>query len=589
MSQIYTSLDSQDVRASLVLFMKNQDEFKDFDFDGAAITEQLRLLAYNTQQQAFQNNFVYNELQLDSAQLRNNVASLASRLGYIPSSPRAARMQVNVTVTPNDVTTAPTSLVMSRDTAFYATSDGSAFTFCPDMEYTANLVNGVYTFSGVTILQGTWTINAFTVQTANAFESYVIPNTNIDTSTLEVYVRTSDSSGDQNLFTQFTTAYDLGENNALFYLRENRNGFYEFKFGDGRFSKRLAYGNVITIRYVVTQGSAGNSLSNVVPSTSIGGFYNVQLTNVDAKTYGGDDEEGIESIRTLAPLMFSASDNAVTDGDYVALTKKLFSETGDAISWGGEVNDPPRYGYTFISVKPKNSATLTDLQKAALVTILSKYNIGSITPIIADPDYFFLNVATTIKYNPKLLTITTNALQSKVADYCATYSKQKMEVFNGQFDSSKFSTFLNSIDPSITGNFTQITYEKRFVPTLNFAGSYVLKFNHSLQPGTILINNFRVADGNSTTTSTYAITDDSNGTLLLKKTDGNVVTLFNGNIGTVDYVNGIISLVLFRPNSIVGNFASANASPAIGDSSVVALKNTILGIDAVNVLLKIDS
>ena len=69
MSTNYSSNDFNDIMDSLVLFMKSQDEFTDMNFDGSAIRELLRVLAYNAQHQAFQNNFVYNELQIDSAQL----------------------------------------------------------------------------------------------------------------------------------------------------------------------------------------------------------------------------------------------------------------------------------------------------------------------------------------------------------------------------------------------------------------------------------------------------------------------------------------------------------------------------------------
>jgi hypothetical protein len=265
MSQTYSSNDFNDILDSLVLFMRNQDEFKDMNFDGSAIRELLRVLAYNAQQQAFQNNFVYNELQLDTAQLRQNVTSIASRLGYTPSSKTAARIKVNLVVRPANPAGAPASLVLNRDSQFYATKDGQTYVFSPDQAYNSILAGNAYSFSNVTLLQGIWTINGFMVTTQYGAESYVVPNGDVDTNTLEIAVRASESSGTQEIYNQFKTAYDLGATSKLFFLRENRDGLFEFKFGDNKFAQRLAFGNVITARYLVTKGAEGNNLSNLSP------------------------------------------------------------------------------------------------------------------------------------------------------------------------------------------------------------------------------------------------------------------------------------------------------------------------------------
>lgn len=583
MAQTYTSNDFGDIMDSLVLFMRNQDEFKDMDFDGSAIREMLRVLAFNGQQQAFQNNFVYNELQLDSAQLRQNVASIASRLGYTPSSPTAAKLKVNITVTPSDLSIAPATLVLDGSNQFYATKDGQTYIFSPDMAYSATLAGGVYLFSGVTLLQGIWTINGFLVQTQYSNESYVIPNGGVDTSTLQVSVRTSETSGDQQTFNMFKTAYDLGPTSNLFFIRENRDSLYEMKFGDGKFATRLNYGNVITARYLVTQGASGNNISGLSPAASIGGFYGIQIDQVDAKSYGGADQEDIESIRQLAPISFAASGNAVTPGDYVGLAKKLFAETSDAIAWGGEDNVPPRYGYVFLSVIPKNSDVLSSDQKASLVSILKQYNVGSVTPIVVDPIYTYINVNSTVKYKASALTLSTDALIAKISDYCRTYSSSKMEVFGGMLEMSNLADFINTIDPSIVGNYTLVGYEKRFNPILNVQSSYTIPFSHKISPKTVNITGFKVADANSDG-YTYSIYDDGNGTLILQKTSTLNTVVLNPNIGTVDYTQGLININSFTPNVLTDFYITVTCScNPTDDQSMIGVKNSILKFNNINV------
>jgi hypothetical protein len=582
MSQTYTSNDFNDIMDSLVLFLRNQDEFKDMNFDGSAIRELLRVLAFNAQQQAFQNNFVYNELQLDSAQLRQNVASIASRLGYTPSSKTAAKLRVNLTVTPADAPTAPATLVLDGNTQFYATKDGQTYIFSPDTAYSASLAGGKYLFTNVTLLQGIWTINGFMVQTQYGTESYIIPNGDVDTNTLEVAVRISETSGTQTAYNAFKTAYDLGPTSQLYFLRENRDGLYEFKFGDNKFAKRLDYGNVITTRYLVTGGSAGNNISGLSPVASIGGFYDINIDQVDARSYGGADQESIESIRSLAPISFAASGNAVTPGDYVGLAKKLFAETADAICWGGEDNVPPRYGYVFLSVIPKNSDVLSDEQKEDLSDILKQYNVGSVTPVIVDPVYTYINVESNVKYRPNALSISTDALRAKVSDYCRAYSKEKMEKFGGALEMSNLADFINSVDAAIVGNYTQVSYEKRFVPLLNVESSYVIPFSHKIQPGTVSVTSFKVTDTDSTG-YTYSMYDDG-GILKLKKVSSTNTTILDDDIGTVDYETGLININGFKPNLLTDFYVTVvcSALPS-DDQSMVGVKNSILKFNAINV------
>lgn len=579
MSQTYSSNDFNDILDSLVLFMRNQEEFKDMNFDGSGIRELLRVLAFNAQQQSFQNNFVYNELQLDSAQLRQNVTSIASRLGYVPSSRSAAKIKVNIVVKPTIPAQAAPSLALTRDVQFYANKDGRTYIFSPDTNYTANLVGGVYTFTNVRLLQGMWTINGFMVQEQYGFESYVIPNSGVDTSTLEVAVRTSENSGDQVIYKQFQNAYDLAPEAKLYFLRENRDGLYEFKFGDNKFANKLSYGNVITVRYLVTDGAEGNNVSSLSPVSSIGGYYNITLEQLDALSYGGADQESIESIRTLAPISFASSGNAVTPGDYVAKAKQLYPEVQDAICWGGEQNNPPRYGYVFLSVIPKNSATLSVLQKDELAYILSQYNVGSVTPVIVDPQYTYVNVNTTVKYNASSLNITLAALKTKVDTFCRTFSVEKMEKFGGALEMSELTDFITAVDPCIRGNYTQVTYEKRFVPMLNIASSYVLDFGHSLKEGSINVTGFELANIGGLTFSIF----DDNGVLKMKQVEGSVAQTINDNVGTVDYDTGRVQLNDFKPFALAGgdHIKVQATSPDGEDQSLLSVRNAILKFNTI--------
>ena len=65
-----TELDFDDIKTNLKVFLKAQNEFKDYDFEGSGMSVLLDTLAYNTHYLGFNANMVANEMFLDSASLR---------------------------------------------------------------------------------------------------------------------------------------------------------------------------------------------------------------------------------------------------------------------------------------------------------------------------------------------------------------------------------------------------------------------------------------------------------------------------------------------------------------------------------------
>ena len=86
------SLEFDEIKANLKDFLRGQDQFKDYDFEGSALSVIIDLLAYNTHYQAFYANMASNESFIDSAVMRPSVVSLAKHLGYIPRSKKAAQL-----------------------------------------------------------------------------------------------------------------------------------------------------------------------------------------------------------------------------------------------------------------------------------------------------------------------------------------------------------------------------------------------------------------------------------------------------------------------------------------------------------------
>ena len=75
-----TELDFDQIKTNLKNFLRSQNEFTDYDFDGSGLSVLLDVLAYNTHYNAYYLNMIANESFLDTALLRNSVVSHAKNL-----------------------------------------------------------------------------------------------------------------------------------------------------------------------------------------------------------------------------------------------------------------------------------------------------------------------------------------------------------------------------------------------------------------------------------------------------------------------------------------------------------------------------
>ena len=89
-------LDFEDIKDNLKIFLKGQDTFTDYNFEGSGMNILLDTLAYNTHYLAYNVNMAANEMFLDSASSRENVVSHAKTLGYETTSSSASVAFINV-------------------------------------------------------------------------------------------------------------------------------------------------------------------------------------------------------------------------------------------------------------------------------------------------------------------------------------------------------------------------------------------------------------------------------------------------------------------------------------------------------------
>lgn len=480
-------LDHASIKNNLIEYLRSQDEFSDYDFEGAGLSVLLDILAYNTHYMGFYANMDANESFLDTAKLRESVVSRSKELGYTPASRRSSTVKVNVTVTPSDAEDQDSQiLTLERFTKFLARDkDGVNYQFVACDSNTAFKSANCFTFSDIFLKQGEVTTLQYLMESTNSSRRFNIPSKNLDISTIRVSVQNSPT--DTETF-QYEVADDITEilsTSKVFWVEENEFGEYTVQFGDDVIGKKPPIGSVIIITYLETEGSEANKISDFFLSDSVGGMYNdnviVQAAN---SSYGGSERETIDQTRFRAPRWYTTQNRALNVKDYEILILKDYPNIDSVSVWGGEDNSPKVYGKTYLSLKTIGNYQLTNLEKERIKTeLLRNRNVVTVTPEIVDPEYVYLMVKGTINYNPSLTRRTASEIITLVKAAISDYSSQELNKFNSTFRKSRLQRYIEDADASILGSDISIYAQKRIYMESGTYQVYDMNFNMALKKG----------------------------------------------------------------------------------------------------------
>ena len=326
----FTNLDFDQIKQQIKDYLRANSNFTDFDFEGSNFSVLIDTLAYNTYISAFNSNLVVNESFLDSATLRENVVSLARNIGYVPRSKTAARASVKFQVA---TTTSSPTLTLQPGLVCVGTQDDTDFVFSISESITTTVNNGLAQFGTtqqpINILEGQYLTSQFTVD-GSLEQRFILDNSNIDTSSIVVYVKGSADPGLGKQFKLVDNIVNVTSVSETYLIQEIQDEKYELLFGDGTFGKKLENGSVITVQYIITSGAAGNGprvftfagsftdkdeaistlpASIIVPSTV------PTVDTIQAASNGGDIES-LDSIKYFDPRLYSAHYRAVKARDY---------------------------------------------------------------------------------------------------------------------------------------------------------------------------------------------------------------------------------------------------------------------------------
>jgi hypothetical protein len=585
-----TQLDFATIKNSLKIYLAQQTEFADYNFEASGLSNILDVLAHNTHFNGLIANFALNESFLNTAQLRSSVVSHAESLGYNPRSVTSAIAYLNIS-TIITVAGRPATITLPRYSAFTASVNDVTYTFYTLEAYTAtDDGTGNYVFlnsngtSGIPVVEGTLKTKTFFVGQITDRQIYVVPDTTVDTSTVTVNVFNSATSSDFLVYTPLYEAITVNASSQLYQLREAPNGYYELIFSDGITTGRAPVaGNKIVLTYLASNGALANTGAGFVATNPIrvGEVnYNLSINTVTAAG-GGADRESIESIRQNAPISFAAQQRLVTADDYKALILSKYSTVEDCIAWGGEENQPnPEYGKVFVSLKFPDSFSepaKESVKNSIQTNLIEPLSVMSITTEFVDPNVTFLECSTFFRFNPNRTNITLKSTENNVLSTVTNYITNNLNRFGEAFRRSNVLTEIDNLSDAILNSRMDLKVQQRFVPTLGVSRPYTIIFpvaisapddvNYIIESNTFNFNNSVCIIRNKLNTNQLEIVDvDSN-------IQVNSVGFYNPN-------TGVVTITGFAPVSISGglDYIRISATPT-NQSTIIPLRNYILNID----------
>jgi len=523
-------------KEELKTFLRNQSQFKDFDYEGSNLNVLLDVLSYNTFYNTYYYNMAISEMFLDSATQRNSVLSHAKELNYLPTSRRSASAKATITVTyPNN---SSNYFGIPEDTAFIGRCGNKTYNLLTDKAYTAvrsSTNPNQYIVSDVEIFEG-----RMITETLSTTDT-TLANKNIDTRSLRVTVNGED-------YIYRSDIYGADKSDKVFYLQPENDGKYSVQFGENRFGSQPTVTDSIKATYRVASGASANGVQSLTLG-AFGGASSIDIV-VTSPSSGGRESEDIESIRTFAPKAAQIQERAITRRDYETLLRSRFPNIQAISVYGGDEVDPPQFGKVIISVDVVGGEGVADYEIANFKRYLKDKTPLTIEPIFVIAKFLFVSSAINVVYDPSQTTKSAQQIRSEVNDGILQYQDANLNDFNITLRQSRLSAFVDSIDSSIVSTDILSKPIIEYVPDLGASRSPAFSFDTELtQPypfdEATGFGTFKPAISSTAFTTENTLVqakDDGKGNIMLTTAGTDVELVFKPIVGVIDYKTGAIKL-----------------------------------------------
>jgi hypothetical protein len=409
----------------------------------------------------------------------------------------------------------------------------------------------------------------------------------------------------QNSFADTTqTIYTLAEDtigvegtDTVYFIEETPAGLFQIYFGDGVIGKKLDRNNLVTISYLISNGTLGNVSGNIVQQftcgSQIGGGTIEGKITAATNSHGGLLKEDIDSIKFRAPRYLSSQNRAVSASDYKALIEKNYPLVESVAVWGGETNNPPLYGKVIVSLKPYDGYEVTQSTKDDIKNlILQSKQVISITPEFVTPDYFYINLAVNVKYEAAKTALSSTDIKNLVVAEIQNYFATDLQKFDKDFVFSKLSRQIDNVrEDIIVGNLMTVRLQKRIEPVLNslvnnYTSGNIIQFKNGLEPGSFESTRFIVSHEGSAVEcilkdEPYDTIPNRIGSGKIRLLDGDTGALILDNYGMINYGTGDVTIDSLALIGYPADGTDVRLTATVQDSylDVAVDKNQIILLD----------
>ena len=584
-------LDFASLKGSFKNYLRDQNQFKDYDFEGSNINILLDLLSYNSYKNAFYLNMLLSESFLDSAQLRNSILSHAKELNYLPRSARSSKARVRIEF---EATGESAPYIIQKGSPLTTLVKNESYTFTIPETITVSSANTTYSFE-TDIFEGTYIQDTYTYRQGIENQRFKLTNRNIDTESLTVSVF-EDGNEVSDAYKLSTSLLDLDETSKVFFLQPTETGYFEVLFGDNNLGRRPKINSTIVMEYRTSSGELPNGAREFSVDFDPTGSDELNFTpevNTLENSRDGAEEESIESIRYMAPRHFQTQERAITASDYSIALKGQFPEINAVHAYGGEDLSPPQFGKVFIAVDITNVDGFPESKKIEYRNFIDRRSPFGIRPVFVDPEFSYLSVRSKVRYDVNVTSASRETLKSIIKNTIVDYNEEYLNDFNVILRNSKLETEIDNSDASIISSVTRTRIYKKINPRLGLSENFRINF------GVPIIDTIpekedlhRATDVHALVSSLFIfnseqvlLEDDGSGNIRMMKTDGFINEKIK-NVGKIDYNTGQIEINGLVVDSFQGSSIKLYVTPV--DPDVVASQNSILTIEDDEIIIDLE-
>jgi len=205
-------------------------------------------------------------------------------------------------------------------------------------------------------------------------------------------------------------------------------------------------------------------------------------------------------------------------------------------------------------------------------------------PLFVTPDYTYLKIDSTVRYNINRTGLNPEDLRAYAIDAILNYASTNLNSFAKTFRYSKMVQAIDATDASVISNETEVNLVKYLTPDLGVPLNLTIDFKSPLtQEIPLLGDEHPIIDVHGITSTPFTYTGIQN-CILEDNGDGvvRIVTPVGANhkkivdVGTVDYDTGVVRLTNFTVQNYIGTSLKIYAEPRSRD--ITAIQNVILNI-----------